>query len=190
MAYAMELTEEGNKESDMLAKSQQTGRFYAEAFIQLLIEPGAFFRELPRRATPLSSLGFMMICCVFYTVASLLTGALGRPTWISAGILFINASGMVLIGTVLGYIAMVMVIGRPISFGMVFGIYVFATGLPLFLSWLPFFAWLTEPWKYWLIYTGFRNTCNISRKLALLILFLSAAAQFFLIYSALLAFGK
>lgn len=174
----------------MLTLNRQTGQFYTDAFIRMLMDPGAFLKDIPRRATLLNSLGFMIICCVFYTVSSLMTGAYGRPEWTSAGILFINASGMILIGTLLGYIAMVLVIGKRISLGKVFSLYVFAAGLPLFLSWLPFFIWLTEPWKYWLIYTGFRNACSASRKQALLILLISATTQFFLIYSALIAFGK
>ncbi|MBU1196570.1 MAG: hypothetical protein KKE62_10525 [Proteobacteria bacterium] len=168
----------------------KTGQFYASSVIQLLIEPGLFFWELPEKITLKRTLGFMMICSVFFAGASLLTGDYSRSVWKMAGIFFINAFGMMLISSFLGYVAMVMVNGRQYSFSLVLGIYAFSWGLTLFLSWLPFFVWLTEPWKWWLIYTGFRNTCGISRKKSLIILVISMTVQFFLIYSALLAFVR
>lgn len=168
----------------------KTGQFYASSVIQLLIEPGLFFMELSEKITLKRTLGFMMICSVFFAGASLLTGDYSRSVWIMAGIFFINAFGMTLISSFLGYVVMVMISGKQRSFPMVLAIYAFSWGLTLFLSWLPFFVWLTEPWKWWLIYTGFRNACGINRKKSLIILVISMAVQFFLIYSALLAVVK
>jgi hypothetical protein len=174
----------------MLESALKSWQFYSYSLIQLLIEPGLFFRELAEKTTLRRTLGFMVICCGFFTGASLLTGAYSRPVWIMAIIFFVNASGTILISSCLGYITMVMILGKRISFSIIFSIYAFSSGVTLFISWLPFFLWFTEPWKWWLIYIGFKNTCGLTWKQALLVLLVSMTIQFFLIYSALMAFGK
>ena len=173
----------------MLRTTLKNGQFYAYSLIQLLIEPGLFFTELPKKTSMGRALGFMVICCGFFAIASLLTGVYARSVWIMGVIFFVNASGMIVISSCLGYTAMVMTLGKRTSFSIVFSVYAFSTGITLFLSWLPFVLYFTEPWKWWLIYTGFKNTCSVSWNKALLILVLSTTVQFFLIYSALMAFA-
>ena len=165
-------------------------QFYSYSLIQLLIEPGQFFKELAENTTLKKTLGFMVICCSFFAMASLLTGAYSRPVWIMAIIFFVSAAGMILMSSLLGYTAMVMILGKRTPFSIIFSLYAFSSGVTLFISWLPFFLWFTEPWKWWLIYTGFKNTCGLTWKQALLVLLISMTIQFFLIYSALMAFGK
>ncbi|MCK5164304.1 MAG: hypothetical protein KAQ72_11325 [Desulfobacula sp.] len=172
----------------MLESTLKSCQFYSYSLIQLLIEPGHFFRELGEKTTVRKALGFMVICSVFFAIASLLTGAYSKPVWIMAIIFFVNASGMILVSSFIGYTAMVLIMGKRISFSIVFSIYAFSSGVTLFMSWLPFFLWFTEPWKWWLIYTGFKNTCGFTWKQALVILVVSMTVQFFLIYSALIAF--
>ncbi len=172
----------------MLEPTLKIWQFYSYSLIQLLIEPGQFFKELTEKTTLKRALGFMVLCCCFFAMASLLTGAYSRPAWIMAIIFFANASGMMLISSLLGYMAMVMILGKRTSFSIIFSLYVFSSGVTLFMSWLPFFLWFTEPWKWWLIYTGFKNTCGLTWKQALLILVVSMTVQFFLIYSAVIAF--
>ncbi|CCK80092.1 YIP1 family protein [Desulfobacula toluolica] len=172
----------------MLESSLKAWQFYSYSLIQLLIEPGQFFKELPEKATLRKTLGFMVISCVFFTIASLLTGAYSKPVWIMAVIFFANASGMILISSVLGYISMAMILGKRTSFFIIFSLYVFSSGVTLFISWLPFLLWFSEPWKWWLIYTGFKNTCMLTWKQVLFILLVSMTIQFFLIYSAIMAF--
>ncbi len=174
----------------MLESALKSWQFYSYSLIQLLIEPGLFFKELAEKTTLRRTLGFMVICCCFFAGASLLTGAYTRPVWIMAIIFFVNASGMILISSLLGYTTMVMILGKRTSFSIVFSLYAFSSGVTFFLSWLPFMLWFTEPWKWWLIYTGFRHTCRLSWKQAVLILAVSITIQFFLIYAALVAFGK
>ncbi|EMS80705.1 YIP1 family protein [Desulfotignum phosphitoxidans] len=174
----------------MVTAALQAGRFHAYALIQLLIEPGLFFKELVEKTRPRRAVEFMVICCLFYALASLLTGAYSQPVWIMAPIFFINAAGMILISSTLGYMAMVMIAGKKVSFAVVFSIYAFSSGVTLFLSWLPFLVWITEPWKWWLICTGLKNTCNLSWKKSIVIVALSTIVLFFLVYSAHLAFIK
>jgi len=174
----------------MMESTLKTWQFYSYSLIQLLIEPGLFFKELAENTTLKKALIFMVICCGFFSGASLLTGAYSRPVWIMAIIYFVNAAGMIIMSSLLSYTAMVMILGKRTSFSIVFRLYAFSSGVTLFISWLPFFLWFTEPWKWWLIYTGFKNTCGLTWKQAVLILVVSITIQFFLIYSALMAFGN
>ena len=172
----------------MLGSTLKSWQFYSYSLIQLLIEPGQFFRELAENTTLKRTLGFMVICCGFFSIASLLTGAYSRPVWIMAIIFFVNAAGMIVISSFLGYTAMALIFGKRPSFSIVFSLYAFSSGVTLFISWLPFFLWFSEPWKWWLIYTGFKNTCGFTWKQAVIILLVSMTVQFFLIYSAVIAF--
>jgi hypothetical protein len=174
----------------MVTAALKAGRFHAYALIQLLIEPALFFKELVEKTRPRRAVEFMVICCLFYALASLLTGAYSHPVRIMAPIFFFNAAGMILMSSTLGYLAMVMIAGKKVSFAVVFSIYAFSSGVTLFLSWLPFLVWITEPWKWWLIYTGLKNTCNLSWKKSIVIVALSIIVLFFLVYSAHLAFVK
>ncbi len=163
-------------------------QFYAQSFVQLLIEPGQFFKELQNKIEPHRVYGFFLICCGFFSLASLLTGNYSRAAWQMGIVFFAGTCGMVIISSFLGYISMVIVVGKVTSFSLIFSIYVFSFGITLFISWLPFFLWFSEPWKWWLIYTGFKNVCDINGKQAVLILIFSMTAQFFLLYSAHFAF--
>lgn len=172
----------------MLESTLKVCKFYSYSLIQLLIEPGEFFKELAEKTTLRRAAGFMVICSVFFAVASLLTGYYSRPVWIMLGIFFINAAGMVAISSVIGYLVMVMIVGKSISFSIIFSVYAFSSGVTLLISWLPFFLWFSEPWKWWMIYTGLKNTCKFTLKQAFLILLISMMVHFFLVYSAVIAF--
>lgn len=172
----------------MVTAAVKAGRFYAYALIQVLIEPGLFFKSLVEKTRPRRAVEFMVLCSLFYAMASLLTGAYSQPIWIMAPIFFINAAGMILISSVLGYMAMVMIAGKKAPFSIVFSIYAFSSGVTLFLSWLPFLVWITEPWKWWLICTGLKHACHLSWKKSIVIVALSTIVLFFLVYSAHLAF--
>ncbi|MCK5695696.1 MAG: hypothetical protein KAH62_03695 [Desulfobacula sp.] len=173
----------------MLESTLKTWRFYSYSLIQLLIEPGLFFKELAEKTTLRRTLGFMVICCGFFAGANLLTGAYSKPVWIMAGVFFVNAAGMIIISSLLGFTAMVLIFGKRSSFSIIFSLYAFSSGVTFFMSWLPFLLWFTEPWKWWLIYTGFKNTCGFTWKQAVVILLVSVPVQFFLMYSAIIAFS-
>jgi len=163
-------------------------RFYGLALIQLLIEPGVFFAALPVKHTLGGTLGFLGLSSGFYAGAGLLTGAApGSPAAmaLTSFARFLGASGMMLIGGAIGYSAMVMICGKKAGFSLVFGIYVYASGITLLLAWLPFMLWFTEPWKYWLVWSGFKNGCGLSGKRALAVLAVSLPLQWCLILSAL-----
>lgn len=164
-------------------------QFYGYALIQLLIEPRQFFSELPDRATLGKAFGFCVLCSLVFVSASLLTGGYSNPVKMG-GIFFFNSVGMVFISSGLSYMIMVMTLGKRAGFNILFSIHAFSAGVTLIVSWMSFFFWFTEPWKWWLVYTGYKNTCNFSRKSALVILVITMVVQFFFVYSLYLAFYK
>ncbi len=170
-----------------LSGTLQALRFYSHAVIRLLIEPVLFFKDLPSVHTPGLALGFAALCGGFFAGACLLTGPGPQSPGIMALIYFTNAVGMVVIGSITGFCAMVMISGRQNGFSLVFALYAYASGITMLISWLPFMLWFTEPWKYWLVYTGFRQSCGLAKSRVLSILLISVPVQWCLIYSALRA---
>ena len=173
----------------MIGNVFKSCQFYGYAVIQVLIEPRRFFTELPENATMAKSLGFCVICSLFYTAASLLTGSYPSP-FKMGGVFFLNSVSMVFIPAGLSYLIMVMIQGKKSRFALVFSVCAFSSGMTLLVSWMSLFLWFTEPWKWWLIYTGIKNTCKIPWKPALMILTLTIIIEFFFLYSLYLAFYK
>jgi len=173
----------------MIGNILKTCQFYGYAVIQILIEPRQFFKELPKNETTAKSLGFCVICSLFYTTASLLTGTYPSPVRMG-GVFFLNSVGMVFVPAGLSYMIMVMIQKEKFRFPLLFSVCAFSSGITLLLSWMSMFLWLTEPWKWWLIYTGLKNTCKIPWKLALMILTLTMIIECFFLYSLYLAFYK
>ncbi len=163
-------------------------QFYGCAVIRILIEPRRFFSELSEKSG-IKALLFCIGCSGIYVSASLLSG--NYPHALSTvGILFVNCLGMVCISAGLSHMIMVMTLGKQVGIEDLFSVYAFASGVTLLFSWVSCFIWFTEPWKWWLIYTGFRERCRFSWGRALFILGVTLVVQFFLIYSLYLAFYK
>ncbi len=168
----------------------QTLVFYSQSLIGLLIEPGQFFQELPGKISPGRVFGFACICCGFFTLAGLLTGEISMGLGSRAVALMAGSFGTMIMASILGYLTMVMLAGRLVPFFTLFGMYVFAFGITLFVSWLPFLLWITEPWKWWLVFTGYRHTCSMNKKQALMVLLISMAVQFVFMGALFLALGN
>ena len=163
----------------MAVKILKTFQFYSYALIQILIEPKRFFTELPDNTSILKSLGFCVLCGIFYTGASLLTGSYADPAGMGL-LFFLSSVGMIFVSSCVSYTAMVLTMGRKTGFDMIVSIHAFSSGIILLLSWVSFFFWFTEPWKWWLVYTGFRNAGQLSWKKAGLILILTMAVHLIL----------
>ena len=162
-------------------------QFYGFAVIQLLIEPKRFFMELSNNTTFVKSLGFCVICSIFYVAASLLTGV--YLNIVKTGfVLILKSAGMVFLSASLSYMVVLMFIGKKCDFELFFSVYVFSSSVVLLVSWISFSLWFTEPWKWWLVYKGFKNTCNLSWESTLSVLLITVFAQFFLMYSLNLCF--
>ncbi len=134
-------------------------RFYFHALSKMLGEPRHFFSELPVDLGFKKPLGFLIVSSIFFTGASVVSSMPSNPIYLG-GIFFINAVGMALIASGLGYMVMVMFLGRSVTFKRLFSIYAFSSGITLLAAWIPFFIWFTEPWKWWLIGTGLARSCG------------------------------
>ena len=101
------------------------------------------------------------------------------------GIFFINAVGMTVVAAGVGYLVMTVIMGTKVTFGRFFSIYALASGVTLLASWIPFFIWLTEPWKWWLIGTGLVKKCGFKLPQVLIIIGLSVGVMFLFFCSVL-----
>ena len=90
--------------------------------------------------------------------------------------------GMVFIAAGIGYMVMTMIMGRRVTFVRFFSIYALSAGVTLLASWLPFFIWLTEPWKWWLIGTGMIKCCGFRLFQVLVIIGVSMGVMFLLFW--------
>jgi hypothetical protein len=146
-----------------------TFSFYFHTLTKLLGQPRIFFSELPQGGGLIKPLGFLVVCDLFFAGASLVSNRPPNPVfW--ASIYFINAVAMALIAAGLGFMVMVMMMGKRVTFTRFFSIYAFSSGVTLLAAWLPYFIWLTEPWKWWLIGTGMVRACKFSRTQAVFVI--------------------
>lgn len=152
----------------------------------LLSHPRLFFLKLAdsdiqwRRPA-----AFFIFTALLFSGASLL--ATHPVSAVSAtAIFFINAVGMALFAFLVGYIIVKAGLGRPDALPRLFGVYAFSCGITLLLAWVPFSAWFTEPWKWWLIFTGLTRACGFRAWEALLVVAISIAV-IVLFFSSLIA---
>ena len=165
----------------MIVKIFKTFQFYSYALIQILIEPKRFFTELPENTSMAKSLGFLVLFGIFYTGASLLIGNYDDPAGMAV-IFFLSGVGMAFVSACVSYVIMVMTIGRKTGFEMIFSVHAYSSWIFLLVSWVSFFFWFTELWKWWLVYAGFRNAGRISGGPAILILLVTMTVHFFLFF--------
>ena len=126
---------------------------YFKNLSMLLASPGSFFSVSLCRETPAGAFWFLLISGIVFTSLTLFMNPDSRVP-LTAGILLLNALGMTLIASVVGYGVMVMTLGKRISFLRFFTIHAFASGVTLLAAWIPFFIIITEPWRWWLVGIG------------------------------------
>jgi len=156
-------------------------RFYFRALTSIIREPGIFFRDLPPDMGLKLPAGFLCVSSFIHVAFGLAINMPSRPILLG-GVFFINAVGMVFIAAALGYMLTVMFMKKRVPFAFFFSVYAFSSGVTLLASWLPFFIWLTEPWKWWLIGTGMIKAFGFRWTQAVLVIVVSFAviALFFL----------
>jgi len=117
----------------------------------------------------LPPLGFLCLSGLIFSAARLtLTMPASPLVW---GVIWlINAVGMALVAAAVGYMTMVMILGRQITFQRFFSVYALSAGLTLLVSWPPFFFWVTESWKWWLIGVGLTSGFGVRPAQAALII--------------------
>ena len=147
---------------------------YFQCLTRLLGQPRHFFSELDEKLGWKAPFGFLLVSSLFFAGASLI-GSMPEKTFVFGSIFFLNALGMTLIAACAGYGVMTMIFGRRVPFVRFFSIYAFSSGVTLLAAWVPFFIWLTEPWKWWLIGIGLRRGLGFSWRQTLVIIGISVA---------------
>lgn len=146
--------------------------FYVQTVYGILGHPRKFFSELPLNIDMIQALFFLVISALFFSAASLMNIRLDT-FFLMAGIYLFNAVGMVFIMTALGYLVMILSIGKKVPFARLFSIYALCSGVILLVSWIPYFVVFTEPWKWYLIGTGLTKSCGMRLKEAVVIIGMS-----------------
>jgi hypothetical protein len=147
---------------------------YFYTLSQLATAPKRFFsasEEPQRRMPPVSFLAFSSI------ISALSAMLLGRESGnlVQAAIWVVNGFGMALLASIFAYAVMMVVAGSRVSFSRLFGVFAHSSGVTLLISWNPILLLLTEPWKWWLVWTGIRMGCGLSRWQAAITLVLGFA---------------
>lgn len=147
---------------------------YLHTWIQLIKAPRKFFsagRDLPCTPSPVA---FLAVSSIISALSAMLLGH-QSPNLIRGAILALNGFGMATLAAVFAYGAAVPVVGAGIPFGRLFGIFAHSSGVTLLFSWNPALVLFTEPWRWWLVWTGMRQTCETSRAQTAIVLIASFA---------------
>ena len=92
--------------------------------------------------------------------------------------------------TALGYLVMVLSIGKKVTFASLFSIYALCSGVALLVAWIPYFVIFTEPWKWYLFGTGLKNSCGMKLKEVTLIIGLSLTIWILFFWSLIPIIGR
>ena len=88
-------------------------------------------------------------------------------------LLFVNAIGMVVIGSGIAYVALIATTGRRYAFWRLWNIFSLSASAVLILAWIPAAFFLTEPWRWWLIGTGLVRGLGLSKIRALFVVLMT-----------------
>jgi len=172
-------------ETEMMEESSNlTLGFYFQAVTGMVKEPRIFFSELPENMAMKTPMAFLVISCLLSTAIGLMTGQPENP-YLIGGVYFANAMGMTFIAAGFGYVIMTMIAGRRVTFVKFFSIFAFSSGVTLLVSWLPFFFWITEPWKWWLIGSGMTNGCGFGKRHSIIMVVITICVIVLFFYSVL-----
>ena len=152
----------------------------------LVREPRRFFAEKPaagegdRRLSPAA---FLAISSAVSALAGVFLG--GKANLVMTLVLFVNAFGMTVLAAAVAYTVMVPLAGPRLTFGGLFDIYAHSAGVTLLVSWNPVLLLFTEPWKWWLVWTGMRVRGGLTRGHAAAVLALSLGMILLLFWTLL-----
>lgn len=133
---------------------------YCQIMKRMLIKPGRFFSDISNGMSFTQPLGCLIISCLFFTGASLTQ--IGGSNVLIAGILFLNAIVMPIIAAGVTFIVINSLMVK-VTFLKLLSVYFYAASVTLLLSWIPKLIWLTEPWKWVLVYKGLTIGCGLKR---------------------------
>ena len=158
--------------------------FYVDTLVTLLTRPGWFYASRFREVTTIQALAVLTVSGAFFAI----TGALlriGNGALPAGLILFANALGMVVFGSVACYLALATTARRRFAFGQLFSIFSLSSGAVLLIAWVPSAFFLTEPWKWWLIGSGLVNGLGMSKARAAVTVLFTFSAMVIIVYALL-----
>lgn len=149
-------------------------KVFLDTWMQLIRAPKTFFGAYDDRVRRLSPVLFLAVSSLVSALSAMLLGS-HSGNLIKGAILAVNGFGMATLAAIFAYMALVPVAGKGIPFGRLFGVFAHSSGVTLLFSWIPALVLLTEPWRWWLIWTGMRRGCGLTRGQAAVVLTLSFA---------------
>jgi hypothetical protein len=140
--------------------------FYLQSIKTLVIRPSLFFQDLPLN----EGLGrpfLFLLTSSLMSAAFILTLGMEQP-FLTAAAQIINALGMPLITSAIGYPAAVAFRTRKPQMGYprVFGVYAYSYGLFALVAWMPSFLWFAEITKWFFIGLGLVHACHFTKSRA------------------------
>lgn len=144
---------------------------YFHIMHRMLVSPGQFFGGELNLIDPFRAFCFLLLTSLFFTLAGLSLHWQTFPAL--SAVLFMNAVLMPVLTAGTGCILIKWVTRKPISFSRLFPLYALSSGLMMFIAWIPFFVWITEPWKWLLIGLGLTRSYGLSRGQSTLVIVLS-----------------
>lgn len=157
---------------------------YSTILMQLVRSPGVFYDNRGDGLQVKQSALFLFVSSMLFTAGSLLVLRCDNAL-ISGMVLFVNAFGMVLVLSIIGYTVIGFSVGRKSTFGLFFSVYAYASGATLLAAWIPFMVVLAEPWRWILIGIGLRRACGLSIYSAVWVILCSITVVTLLLWSIL-----
>ncbi len=145
----------------------------------LLMRPKAFFEGMPASGGYRSPVLFLLLCSIVFTVGS--STYLAGRTWLLALIFFANSMAMPFFTAFVLHIVVGMFFGRR-SYETMFRIGAYASITQL-AAWIPFFGYLTEPWRFFLIGAGLVKACGLKWRHALVSVVITFVVMLLFIWS-------
>lgn len=134
---------------------------YLRTLNALLGSPKSFFSSLSPGQRIRAPFLFLLFSALFHTGASM-TLLSGHRVALALVILA-NAVFMPLAAAGAGFLVSRMSSRKSASFPDLYAVYAYSSGVTLLASWIPLFAWITEPWKWILIMLGLRKGLGLGR---------------------------
>ena len=154
----------------MQQKFRWTG--YFGILSKIVKDPKSFYRENANETSVVNPIFVLVISGLVFTIASAVM-AMPNSTVLMILILFVNAVGMVLVTSGLGFMVMMITQKNKVPYRKILSIYAYASGAVLIIAWMPFMLWIAEIWRWWLIGNGLMAGCGYKLKESLIIIFLS-----------------
>jgi len=149
------------------------GRYF-QIMTKMVGEPGQFFSDISNAMSFTQALGCLVISCLFFTGASLTQ--IHETNILIAGILFLNAVAMPVIAACVTFVVINISFFKSVTFVRLLSVYSYAASVTLLLSWIPLFIWLTEPWKWVLVYKGLTRGCGLKRVKTIFVIVITVSA--------------